>query len=201
MPAAAQAAVLRTLQDGEVHPVGATHPVRVDVRVVSATHRDLEARVAHGSFREDLLARLSGFTFRLPPLRERREDIGLLVSVLLRSVSATRGAAPALSPEAGMALLRYRWPRNVRELEKCLARAVAVAGDGRIEVEHLAEDVRDGGVRAGGSSDDELRERLFALVRESRGNVTFAAKVMGTSRSQVHRWMKRFGIEARSFRR
>lgn len=200
MSPAAQAAVLRTLQDGEVLPVGCTRPVRVDMRIVSATHRDLEARTVHGTFREDLLARLSGFMFRLPSLRERREDTGLLVAVLLRKIACDTGSPPTLSPDAGWALLRYAWPRNVRELEKCLSRAAAVARDGRIDVEHLAEQVRRGAPRAK-RSDDELREQLVSLMKDSGGNVSFAAKAMCTSRTQVHRWMSRFGIEARSFRR
>jgi sigma-54 dependent transcriptional regulator, acetoin dehydrogenase operon transcriptional activator AcoR len=202
MSLAAQAAILRTMQDGEVLPVGATQPLHVDLRVISATHHDLEQRVWEGTFREDLLSRLCGFTFRLPPLRERREDIGLLVGVLLRQM-APNGHTLALSPEAGTALLRYDWPRNVRELGKSLAHAVVLAGNGRIEVEHLPETVRDG-ARADGrsfSSSDEVRARLLGLLTESRGNVSVVAHAMRTSRSQVHRWMKRFAIQAGEFRR
>jgi transcriptional regulator with GAF, ATPase, and Fis domain len=201
LPPPAQAVILRALQDGEVLPVGATQPTHVDVRVVAATHRDLEACVAAGTFREDLLARLSGFTFRLPSLRERREDMGLLIGALLRPVAQSQGYAPALSPEAGMALLRHPWPRNVRELEKCLSHAVALAGGGRIEVEHLPEGVRNGEIPARRSSDDELRERLLTLLRDNDGNVSLVAAALHTSRSQVHRWMKRFGMVADTFRR
>ncbi|HLK37942.1 MAG TPA: sigma 54-interacting transcriptional regulator, partial [Polyangiaceae bacterium] len=178
-----------------------TQPVRVDVRIVSATHRDLEALVAEGTFREDLYARLSGFTFRLPPLRERREDIGLLVGVILRAITAETGRDPALSPEAGTQLFRHLWRRNVRELAKCIAHAQALAGDGRIEVEHLPQEVREGAPRTGASSEDAVRERLLAIVRESGGNVSTAAKAFNTSRSQVHRWLKRFGIDPRAYRR
>jgi len=193
MSSAAQSAVLRTLQDGEVLPVGATQPTHVDVRVISATHRDLEARVAGGTFREDLLARLSGFAFRLPPLRERREDIGLLLGVLLRAIAAEH-TAPVFSPEAGAALLRHSWPRNVRELEKCLAHAAALATNGRVDVEHLPRAVRDGIAPPRRSPDDELRDRLVSLLRDGSGNVSFVAEAMRTSRTQVHRLMKRFGI-------
>jgi transcriptional regulator with PAS, ATPase and Fis domain len=203
MSLAAQAAVLRTMQDGEVLPVGATQPVHVDLRVISATHHDLEERVGDGAFREDLFSRLCGFAFRLPALRERREDIGLLAGVLLRQL-ASDGHTPALSPEAGLALLRYDWPRNVRELEKSLAHAVALAGKGLIGMEHLPQAIRHPTERGGRSlphGNDELRERLVGLLKQSRGNVSLVAHAMRTSRSQVHRWMKRFGLQPGEFRR
>jgi transcriptional regulator of acetoin/glycerol metabolism len=172
------------------------------VRLVSATHRDLEARVAEGAFREDLLARLGGFTFQLPPLRERREDLGLLTGVLLRRLTGARAQVPSLSAEAGTMLLRYSWRRNIRELERCLAHAVVLAGDGRIEVEHLPEAVRETKpARWAFSPDDQLHARLVGLLAESAGNVSHVADTLHTSRSQVHRWMKRFGIEPRRFRR
>ncbi|HZU85623.1 MAG TPA: sigma 54-interacting transcriptional regulator [Polyangiaceae bacterium] len=201
MPLAAQAAVLRVLQDGEVQPVGATHPARADVRIVAATHKDLDAMVARGAFREDLLARLAGFTFRLPPLRERREDIGLLVGTVLRRMRRHGDAAPAMSPAAGFMLLRHEWPRNVRELEKCLEHAVALAGDGPLEAEHLPRDVREGVAPVRRTPVDEVRETLVRLLESSGGNVSFTADAMRTSRSQVHRWMKRFGIEVSIYRR
>ncbi len=199
MNAAVQATLLRVLQDGEVLPVGGTKTTRVDVRVVSATHHDLEASVRDGSFREDLLARLSGFTFRLPPLRERREDIGLLVGTLLRR--SPTGASCTLSPEAALLLLRYGWPRNVRELEKALALAIAIAGDGRIEPDHLPQCIRHAGVEVPlPSAGDELRGRIVGVLERSRGNVSSVAAAMHTSRSQVHRWLKRFAIDPEVFR-
>ncbi len=197
-----QAAVLRALQDGEVLPVGDTHATHVDARIVAATHRDLEALVAAGRFREDLLARLSGFTFRLPPLRERREDIGLLAGALLRRSAAEPDREWSFSADAGLALLRHSWPQNVRELEKCLLRAGAIAGTGRIEVEHLSDAVRgEGRSHALPSSDDELRAHLTALLDANRGNISVVAAAMRTSRSQVHRWLKRLAVDAVEFRR
>jgi transcriptional regulator of acetoin/glycerol metabolism len=203
MPLAVQCAVLRALQEGEVYPVGSTSPVHVDARVIAATHHDLEALVARGGFREDLLARLSGFVFRLPPLRERREDIGLIASALLRRIAAP-GRAPSLSPEAGTLLFRHAWPRNVRELEKCLAQATALAAGGRIETSHLPAAVREGiawTAEPRPASPDEMQARVVALLEKSRGNVTFAAEAMRTSRAQVHRWIKRFAIDLDAFRR
>jgi transcriptional regulator with GAF, ATPase, and Fis domain len=142
LPLEAQAALLRVLQEGEVLPVGATRPAKVDVRVLAATHRDLAALVHGGQFRADLLSRIAGFTVRLPPLRERPEDLGLLVAALLKKVAGDAAAHVQLTCEAGRALARYRWPLNVRELEQCLRAALVLAGMHPIDVVHLPEAVR-----------------------------------------------------------
>jgi transcriptional regulator of acetoin/glycerol metabolism len=199
MAPAVQSALLRALQSGEVLPLGATRSVRVDTRIVSATHWDLEARVADGTFREDLLARLAGYTFRLPPLRERKEDIGVITGVLLREAGG--GSAPKLSPDAGLALMRHDWPRNVRELEKALVHATALAGTGRIEVEHLPESVKDRGENRRPARSEDQIQRVARLLDENGGNVSVVASAMQTSRSQVHRLMKRLAIEPGAFRR
>ncbi len=182
LPLAAQAAMLRVLEEEEVLAVGAARPVKVDLRVVSATHRDLDALVAEERFRPDLLARLSGYVCALPPLRERREDFSLFVAALLTRLAP---AGATFTPEAVRALLRYEWPLNVRELEKCLASAVALAGGARIDLEHLPSAVRS---------------ELIALLRRHGGNVTAVARAMGKARTQVQRWLRRFGIDPLSFR-
>jgi hypothetical protein len=143
LPLAAQGALLRVLQESEVMPAGATRPVKVDLRLVCATHRDLQALVSEGKFRADLLARIGGFSITLPPLQERREDLGLIISVLLRKAAPERAERITFSYEAGRALLRYSWPLNVRELEKCLSAAVVLARDGTVMLEHLPEAVRE----------------------------------------------------------
>jgi transcriptional regulator with GAF, ATPase, and Fis domain len=188
MPLALQPALLRVIETGEVLPVGATQPARTDARFIAATNVDLEARVASGAFREDLYARLAGFVFRMPPLRERREDIGLLAGALLRRIGQERGgSAPRLSPDAATSLLLHAWPRNVRELEKCLARAAVLAGDGaRIETGHLPREVRERteqagpSARASRSEGEDARARLVALLTEHRGNLAAVAAAMGT---------------------
>ncbi len=129
LPLDLQVVLLRALEEREVAPVGAERPVKVDVRVIAATNRDLEARVRAGAFREDLFARLAGFTLRLPPLRERREDLGLLVGALLRRIAPRQPVS--FTSAAGEALFAHAWPRNVRELEKCLSRACGLASAGR----------------------------------------------------------------------
>jgi transcriptional regulator with PAS, ATPase and Fis domain len=198
LPLAAQAALLRVLQEEEVLAIGAARPVKVDLRVVSATHRDLDALVAQERFRPDLLARLSGYVCSLPPLRERREDFSLFVAALLTRLGP---AGATFTPEAARALLRYGWPLNVRELEKCLASAVALAGSARIDLEHLPSAVRSAPTAAAPAADSQQRDELIALLREHGGNVTAVARAMGKARTQVQRWLRRFALDPLSFRR
>ncbi len=199
LPAASQAALLRTLQSGEVVPVGGTRPTHVDLRVIAATHRELDQLVEADAFRRDLYARLAGFVFRIPPLRERLEDFGLLTAALL-----ARRDVPAnlrLRSEAVRLLFEHEWPMNVRELEQCLATALVLT-DGDIEVEHLPEAVR--GVRSKQSSqsmraldaaDRAIYDQLVLLFTEHGGNVTAVAREMGKARQQIQRWVRRFGID------
>ena len=205
LPLAAQAKLLRALQEKEVRPVGASSAVRIDLRVVAATHRDLEERVATEEFREDLLARL-GASFALPPLAERREDLGILIAAALRGLDDPRAQGIALSVEACRALVAYAWPRNIRELHKELERAVSLSTDGVIDASHLTEEVRAPAPRRIAETprspppltpeDDERRERLKVLLREHRGNVAAVSREMGVVRSQIQRWMKRYGLSS-----
>ncbi|HEX2574132.1 MAG TPA: sigma 54-interacting transcriptional regulator [Polyangia bacterium] len=206
LPAASQAALLRVLQEGEVQPLGANHPIKVDLRVIAATHRDLDALVAAGDFRADLYARIAGYTAALPPLRERREDLGLLVAALLPRVAPGREATVRFTVEAARALLAYDWPLNVRELEKCLAAAVALAGGGPIGLEHLPPGVQAAPAARAPSSDtdhedQQRRAELVALLREHRGNLSAVARAMGKARLQIQRWVKRYHLDPESFRR
>ncbi len=206
---AAQAALLRALQEREILPVGETRPVKVDVRLVAATHRDLDARSARGEFRHDLLARLAGFTVTLAPLGERREDLGLLVGTLL----GRHARAATLTPAAARALFSYAWPLNVRELEMALAAAAALAPEGAIDLPHLPAAVRAGLGDGGGSvregeddaplspAETELRSVLVEHLTAQRGNVSAVARAMGKGRQQIHRWLQRFGLDLASFRR
>ena len=142
LPLSAQAALLRVLQEKEVQAVGSVRPVKVDLRVVAATHRDLAKLSGEAKFRTDLLARLSGFTFQLPPLRERQHDLGLLVAAILRKGAREGTAGISFSSEAARALLLHDWPHNVRELEKCVVGAAVLSKGGRIDLEHLPDEVR-----------------------------------------------------------
>jgi transcriptional regulator with PAS, ATPase and Fis domain len=200
----AQAALLRVLQEREVRPVGSTRAVSVDVRLLAATHRDLEAMTASGAFREDLLSRLAGFRVRLPPLRERREDIGLLMSRLL---GGPQKRTLRLEPSAAARLFYYSWPLNIRELGNVLMAARVLAGDGAIELQHLPQSLRDARPESKAAAavpltveQTILRDELVALMRQYQGNVTAVARFMGKARTQVQRWTKRYGINPRDYR-
>ncbi|MBZ0234462.1 MAG: sigma 54-interacting transcriptional regulator, partial [Deltaproteobacteria bacterium] len=220
LPPAAQAALLRALQEREVVPVGDSMPVSVDFRLCAATHRDLAAMVAAGTFREDLHARLLGATIHLPPLRDRRGDLGLLVrSLLLRQPDGQRAR---FSPAAALALVEHAWPRNVRELERVLAMAVTLAGRDPIDLPHLPELVTPSLPPAGSPArapDDDrpgvalvaaaratppaelspdetaLKRELVAMLDANDGNVAEVARQMGKDRTQLYRWIRRFGID------
>ena len=201
----AQAALLRVLQEREVVPVGGARPQAVDVRFVAASAEPLDDAVQTGRFRADLLARLSGFTHKLPPLRERREDVGLLVSRLLRKIGVVDSDSPQLEPELALALLRYDWPLNVRELEQLLRRGWLLAKDGVILAEQAFSDptatASDEATEIVLSLEEsELRHRLLAALETSGGNVMEAARELGKAPAQVYRWMKRFSVDQNKFR-
>ncbi|MDI1447444.1 sigma 54-interacting transcriptional regulator [Polyangium sp. 6x1] len=201
LPAPAQAALLRTLQEREVRPIGGTRSIPVDLRVIAATHRSLERMVAAGSFRADLWNRLAGHKVELPPLRARREDLGLLAGAILDRLPPEQATRIRIRPRAARAMLRHDWPGNVRELEKCLGTAVVLAGEeGLLEIEHLPAAVQRA-LEGLSTEESARRDELVALLREHGGNITAVAKAMGKARMQVQRWMKRYGIEAERFRR
>ena len=208
LPAPSQAAFLRVLQEREVVPVGATRPVRVDLRLVAATHRDLDALVAEGRFRADLWARIAGFTFTLPPLRQRREDLGMLIATLVHRITSGAAERVSFSSEAARALFHHAWPQNVRELEKCLGAAVVLARGERIELEHLPETVRAVPTAQAHSESTEgvddrpltveeqrHRDELQELLAKHAGNISAVARALGKARMQVHRWIKRYRLQ------
>jgi two-component system, NtrC family, response regulator AtoC len=196
-----QAQLLRTLQDGEVRPVGSSESIKVDVRLVCATNRDLEAEVKAGRFREDLYFRINVVTVKLPPLRERAGDIPILVSHFLAKVARREGRSEAsISGEALDLLVRYPWPGNVRELENAIDRAVAVAKGNVILPSDLPADVSGGSAPApAGIIDDrptlsELERRYIALVlAECGGNKKKAAERLGIDRRTLYRALERSG--------
>jgi transcriptional regulator of acetoin/glycerol metabolism len=202
LPEESQVALLRVLQEGEVRPVGASDAVKVDVRVVAATHQDLLARIADGRFRQDLYARLSGFEVTLPPLRDRREDLGSLIAAILPRV-APNPTRVTLHRAAARLLLRYGWPLNIRELEQALRAAVALVEDGEIRSEHLSDAIRNylpPSLASLRPEDRVLRERVIELLREQNGNVTAVGRAMGKAPIQIRRWCRRLQIELAQFR-
>ena len=208
LPAPAQAALLRALQESEVMPVGATHAVKIDVRVLAATHFDLQKLVAEARFRADLFARISGFTVRMPALRDRREDLGILIGELLRRLAPEMEGRVSLTPEAGRALFKHTWPMNVRELEKCMAAALVLSAGEPIDLVHLPDwahmtevtPVSVPEARSLSAEDRRQREELIALLTEHAGNISSIARAMGKARMQVQRWLKRYGLDPDRYR-
>jgi DNA-binding NtrC family response regulator len=213
LPPASQAAFLRVLQEREVRPVGSTRSYPVDIRLISATHQDLLAKVESGAFRNDLFARIAGYRVTLPPLRDRVEDLGFLIGMLLRRVAGERADAVEIDCEGARALFRYRWPLNIRELETALQTSVVLAGDGPIALEHLPEPVRErtagtpANAAAAGSTPPVLtgeqqqhRDELVALFRQHQGNVSAVARATGKDRKQIQRWIKRYELDPESYR-
>jgi len=201
LPLPLQTILLRVLQEHEVTPVGAVQPIPIDIQLVAASHRDLGALVRQELFRHDLYARLAGFSAKIPPLRERREDLGLLAAALLRR--APFGATTTLTPNAARALVNHDWPLNVRELETCLTVASTLANGGTIHRRHLPELVRGDTAAAETDARSEHPRRkteLLALLREHQGNIASIARATGWNRVQIHRWLKKFDLDPAPFR-
>jgi DNA-binding NtrC family response regulator len=202
-----QARLLRVLQEHEIVPVGSEAPVKVDVRVLAATHRDLPELVRQGRFREDLYYRLDVVTLSLPPLRERRQDIPLLVDHFLRTLSSRHGRGPvAIDPEAQRRLLGYDWPGNIRELQNVLERAVLLAEQGVIGPEHLATSVRPSAAGLPEVSDaapplrpleDVEREHVVRVLAATGGNREESSRILGISRRTLTRMIQRWGLPPR----
>jgi DNA-binding NtrC family response regulator len=197
---ALQVKLLRVLQEGEVRPVGATRAVNVDARVVAATNMDLERAVAEHRFRQDLYYRLGVIVMRLPPLRERRGDVPLLIEQFLRASSQRRGRSVAIAPAAVTALTNYDWPGNVRELENTIERLV-VFSRGEIEFDDLppavasAPQLREQ-LFDGLPTLDELQRRyLLHVLQAVGGNRSRAAEALGIDRRTLYRMAERFGID------
>ncbi|KAB2908473.1 MAG: FHA domain-containing protein [Kofleriaceae bacterium] len=212
-PAPIQAKLLRALAKSEVRAVGAAEAVTVDVRIIAATNRDLSAEIAADSFRSDLFARLSGWVQRIPPLRERKEDILPLAAMFLARVAPSA----TISTNAAEALLLYHWPFNVRELEQVISAAgVRAASVNRVRCEHLPENISAVlGPRAqlkepiANDSDSEphpvmpqvprdavpARDDLMAVLAYFAGNIAQVAEYFGKDRKQVYRWAERYQID------
>jgi two-component system response regulator HupR/HoxA len=194
-----QMKLLRVLQEGEARRVGDTQLRKLDVRVVSATHRGLEDGVGAGSFRADLYYRLNAVRLRLPPLRERGQDVVVLARHFLAAAArAAGGPVPALSADLERELMRYRWPGNVRELANGCAYAVRVAGAReRVELVHWPEFADAAPAGAGGlhAETRALEEkRLREALNRSHGNKSRAARSLGLSRQGLLKKLRRYGL-------
>ena len=199
-----QCKLLRLLQEGEVQRVGMDRPLRVDVRVVAATNRDLRALVSRSAFRADCYYRLSAFTVRLPPLRAREADVRLLAELLVaRFAKALGRAAPRLSEDACALLLRYPWPGNVRELENVVREAVLYCDSsciGASDIRAALDEPAGFGSGASGCTTGPQRmpaaaPDLAGLLRRCDGNVTRAARELGVSRPTLYKRMRNLGVD------
>jgi transcriptional regulator with GAF, ATPase, and Fis domain len=206
-----QAKLLRVLQTGEIKPVGDVATRRVQVRVIAATNRDLEGAIRRGEFREDLFYRFNTFTITLPPLRERVEDIPILVAHFLRKAEAkVNKKVERVSRDAIQCLKSYSWPGNLRELENTVERGVVLALGGQIEVDHLPLQIQSARLKMdAGDGFSRVKARMIAVFErdavtrylvQASGNISQAAALAGTTRRTFHRLILKYKISPRSFR-
>jgi len=201
MPLPLQAKVLKVLETGQMMPLGDTREKTVDIRVLAATNRDLGQMIREGRFREDLYYRLNVFEVRMPPLRERRDDIRILARHFLERFSRENGKRLSrISDEAMRALADYAWPGNVRELRNVMERAVVLASGEAVEAADLPEKVREGGASVGESLRDQLayheRRIILDTLNSVGGNREKAAERLGVDVATLYRKIKKLAIEA-----
>jgi len=198
-----QVKLLRVLETGIFRRLGGTVDVKVDVRVIAATNRDLEAMMGSGAFREDLYYRLNVFSIPIPPLRDRREDIGRLVEHFIRSSAIVSKRGAKVSPESMRVLERYAWPGNARELQNVIERALILCDGEAILPEHLPIGVRiPSGMRVEAESADRPtladteRRYIRRVLEENRGHRQKAAKILGISERNLYRKLKELDFES-----
>jgi len=214
MPLSMQAKLLRVLEEGEIERIGGDKPVPVNVRVIVATHRDLEARARDQKFRQDLFHRIYVFPLSLPPLRERREDIPALIEHFAAQVCLQNGWKPVpFTPEAMEALQSYAWPGNVRELRNMVERLMLLATEGQVDLTTVRMGLpksSSGGVPPEATvASGPLAERVQSFEREvilgelkrSHHNMSSAAKSLGLERSHLYKKAEQLGIDLRAMRR
>lgn len=197
-----QIKILRVLQEKKFERVGGEETLEVDVRIVSATNRDLKKEIAEGRFREDLFYRLNVVNIHIPPLRERKEDIPLMASAFLKEFAEENGKTiEGIDPKARSALYNYSWPGNVRELRNCIESAVVMCKGSVITCDDLPPGIRSGAednyikVSLGTNMADAEKEIILGTLNHLRGNKSKTAEVLGIGRKTLHRKIKEYGIE------
>jgi sigma-54 dependent transcriptional regulator, acetoin dehydrogenase operon transcriptional activator AcoR len=205
MPLSLQTRLLRVLEEQEILPLGTETPVKVDLRVICASHQDLRKMIARGEFREDLYYRLNGITLELPPLALRTDKERLIREFLSAETNDERPAA--IEMDAFRQLLAYSWPGNVRELRNVIRTALAICDGGVVRLRDLPSEVRDTGAREAppasepGRPETAARDELLRNIRECDGNMSRAAERLGVSRNTLYRRCKRLGIPLANPRR
>jgi DNA-binding NtrC family response regulator len=203
MSPAMQVKLLRVIQEKEVLPLSATTPVKVDVRFIAATNRDIQEAVKTGTFRHDLYFRLNVVGLHIPPLAQRRDDIPLLSLYFLKKhATLMKKEVGEIAPEALDLLKTYDFPGNVRELENIIERGVAITSGNAIELAHLPEDLRELSIRTFRRKDGRIpsleeqeRDYIQWVLREARGNQTVAAQILGIDRVSLWRKLKRYQLD------
>jgi len=204
LPIDLQAKLLRAIQEKEIRPVGSTKQIPIDVRILAATNKDLEHAVSQGTFRRDLYFRLNVLTLRIPPLRERRQDIPLLAAHFLERVSRSTGQERTLSDEALKIMLAYNWPGNVRELENCLERACALTTGPLIQIRDLPTDIHS--ARDAGSVSSDIsakiipmaeleKQTILGTVAQLNGDKLLAARLLGIGKTTLYRKLKEYASQ------
>jgi DNA-binding NtrC family response regulator len=204
MPASMQVKLLRVIQEKEVLRVGGTEPLKVNVRFIAATNRDIQDVIKAGQFRQDLYFRLNVVSLHIPPLSERRDDIPLLSYYFLKKVAALmKKDVTEISEDAMSLLMNYGYPGNVRELENIIERGVALSSGPSIEVTYLPEDLRELSIKTFRkkegkipSLEDQETAYIKWVLREVGGNKTTAAQILGIDRVSLWRKLKKYGLEA-----
>ncbi len=204
MPLNMQAKLLRVLENGEVVRVGSNEPLHVDVRVLSATNQDLAERVDQDRFREDVFFRLKGVTIKVPPLRERREDIPPLTEHFIKLANQTHGTkVSGIAPETQRFLAGYPWPGNVRQLRNVIENMVVLAGEGKLTLEDLPAEFRGPAAAAesgiavltGMSISEAEKELIRGTLKSVNGNRQQAAKILGIGERTLYRKIKEYGLK------
>jgi two-component system response regulator HydG len=199
--------MLRVLETGEIVRVGTNDPIKVNVRLISATNRDLSDAIAAGRFRQDLYHRLKVVSIKLPPLRERRDDIPLLIEHFLRSLSASHGKSiVAITPAVRKVLMAYSWPGNVRELKNTIESMVVIDADARLDLDDLTEDLQSATVLGAASSAagmdtlvgrsiEEIEKHYIGeTLKLTSGNREEAAKLLGIGERTLYRKLKEYQL-------
>jgi len=197
MSANIQVHLLRVLEEKEFTRVGGNELIKVDVRVISATNKDVKQAVANGQFREDLYYRLNVVTIELPPLRERKEDIPLLAQHFLKKFAlGNQKDITGFSPEATDFFLNYEWPGNVRELENAIERAVILAKNSSIQVTDLPQEnlLLARSASPGGRLEEVEKNHIISVLNKTRGNYSQAARLLGISRMTLYNKARAYGL-------
>jgi two-component system response regulator HydG len=204
LPVDLQAKLLRAIQEKEVRPVGGTRAIPINVRILAATNRDLDAAVQQGTFRRDLYFRLNVLTLRIPPLRERKQDIPLLIGNALERINGATEMQHSVGDDALRAMLNYDWPGNVRELENCVERACTTCSLPTIHIADLPTQLRNFQAQtkpAGPVSDREIvipiaeleKQAILHAIEALQGDKLEAARQLGIGKTTLYRKLKEYG--------